>query len=231
MNWRHIKPFLWGGTTILGLALLYWVLRRYDLADLSAAIASFPRLNLVAATLFTLGSIACLSAGEMLGARYAGLRVPPARNALVVLAALGIGHSIGLAALSSGAVRLRMYGRSGGRPDAVARLLLFAGITIAFGLLLTASWATLARSDVISDLLGISPATAITVLGLLPLAVALAYVAACRRYEGTIFRLWRLSLPVPPARLAAGQLLAGTANFLCVSAALYFCLAPFNEAA
>lgn len=229
MTWRHLMPWLWAVTTVLGIFLLIWVLRRYDPAELRSAILSFPVSRLVPAALFAAGSFACLWAAEILAARYAGLGVSPGRNAVVVVAALGIGHSIGFAAFSSGAVRLRMYGRSGVAPAAVARMILFAGITVGFGLALTAFWATLARPGVVAGMVGVRPVIALSIAGVAPV-LALLYVTACWLFPAATLRLWRMSLHMPPAPLAAAQLLVGTLNFSCVAAAVYFCLAPFVQA-
>src|SRR5256885_13230618 len=99
---------------LVGIFLLYRVFRQHDLREIVDAIGRLPAINVGAAALLTGGSYICLTLSECLSLRYArGCRLPMSRIWLVTLASLGIGHSVGLSAVSSGAVRYRMYSRSG----------------------------------------------------------------------------------------------------------------------
>src|SRR5690606_34085392 len=85
------------------------------------------------AGLFTVGSFTSIAAIEYLAIRYVRRPVPPARVAATSLAAIGIGHAIGLAALSSGAIRYRMYMRAGYGVVSTGKVILFSGLSAACG--------------------------------------------------------------------------------------------------
>ncbi len=67
------------------------------------------------ALVFCAGSYICLGLFDALAVRYAGKPLALHRTAIASFCGLSIGHTVGLAALSSGAVRYRFYARLG--PD------------------------------------------------------------------------------------------------------------------
>src|SRR4051812_25484166 len=109
---------------LVGAYLLYRVFQKHDLNEIMEAIGELPAKNILACALFSAGSYACLTVSEYLSLRYARAnRLSFGRMAVVTFASLGIGHSVGLSAVSSGAVRYRMYSRSGLDGEAVAKIM------------------------------------------------------------------------------------------------------------
>jgi len=225
---RHVLRWLQIGTALVGAVLLYRVLRQHDLHEIAAAIAKIPALNVVMAVLCTAGSYVCLAVIEYMGILYAcRRRLAPARVMLVTLAGLGIGHSVGLAALSSGAVRYRMYTRNGLGAEAVAKILIFSGLTVIVGLLATFCIVAVSHGAAIGAFLHLPPAGLRLMVAAL-VALGGAYLAVCATRRAQL-RIGPIRLRLPSLFLALGQLVVGVLNIAFMAGALYACLAPLTH--
>ncbi len=215
----------------LGLAgfLLYRTLSRYSLEQLIASVTAIPLVRLLSAGGFAAGSYLCLTGFDYLALRYAGQPLPYPKAALASFTSLSLGHNIGFAFLSSGAVRYRFYTRWGLTAGQVAKVILFCGLTVGLGLTILGGAALLIRSDLAQEITGLRQPI-ILALGGLCLALAGAYLAvvALVRRPVTI-RNW--SLEVPTMRLALGQVVVGPLNFACVAACLHQALAAVADVA
>jgi uncharacterized membrane protein YbhN (UPF0104 family) len=114
--------------------LLYCSWSQYAFSDVWEALKRLPAANLSLALIFAACSYACLACNDWLGMRYAGHPLPFRQTALASFVGLSIGHNVGLAALSSGAVRYRFYSRWDVDAEEMAKLITFCGVTIALGL-------------------------------------------------------------------------------------------------
>lgn len=226
MSKRRLLSALGVIATALGLFLLYRVLRRYDFAEVLAAVTTAPLWAVALTVAFTVGSYAAMAVMEWLAVRYTRQRVRPRRIVKTTVAALGIGHSIGLVALSSGAVRYRMYQRAGLSPLAVGEIVIFSGLTVGLGLASVGGMALLWRGgDVLAEPLGI-PQAVIDAIGWAALAAVAGYIAICA-FAPRVWRFWNFHFRLPSFGTACGQAIAGTMNLLCVSGALYAALVAF----
>ena len=102
-------------------------------------------------------------------------RLPYPKAALASFTALSLGHNIGLAALSSGAVRYRFYSRWGLSTGEVAKVIVFCGVTVGLGLLILGGAALLLRSGLAVEITGLTQPVVIA-LGLGCLAVPAIYL-------------------------------------------------------
>jgi len=167
--------------------LLYRALDRYSFDQVVASVIAIPRTRLLAAGGFAAASYVCLTGFDALGVRYAGRPIAYGRVALASFTALSIGHNLGFAALSSGAVRYRFYRRWGLIAEEVARVIVFCGATVGLGLLILAGSALLLHPGLAECASGLPRATVLG-LGVVCLALAGAYVvlaALVRRQSGT----------------------------------------------
>src|SRR5690606_35204495 len=105
-------------------------LSQYRFADVLASLREISGAQLVAALGFTAASFVSLSASDALAVRYAGHRLPYPKIALASFTSVSIGHLLGFAALSSGALRYRFYSRLGLSVGDVGRVLMFCGMTV-----------------------------------------------------------------------------------------------------
>lgn len=199
--------------------LLYRTLSRYDWAELVAAVTAVSWPHLLGAIGFTAASYLALTGFDWLAVRYAGHPLAYRRVALASFTSLSIGHNIGFAALSSGAIRYRFYARWGLSGGAVARVIFFCGLTVGLGLSILGGIALLIHPDLAIEVLGLSPhAVAMTAAACLAwpalYLVLAAVVKRPLRVRGHEFRM-------PALKLALAQAVIGPLNFAFVAAALH----------
>lgn len=209
----------------VGLFLLYRVFQKNDLREVLAVVASVPPLVVIIAVIFTACSFLCIIVLESLAVRYAGQPVSAGRVVATSIAAIGVGHAIGLAALSSGAVRYRMYSHAGMNLFAVGKVVVFSGISVASGYALVGGAALLWRGEFLAPLLGF-PASVIRGFAAAILVALLIYILLCAFLRRTA-TIRRHRFRLPSLKLALGQVVASSVNLLCVAAVLYMALQSF----
>jgi uncharacterized membrane protein YbhN (UPF0104 family) len=228
MTWSTISKILGVAAALFGLWLLYRVLGRYDAAEVFGALEKLGTLDIVLAIVFAVASFAFLSLGEWCAVRHAGQKVRVRRVVRTTIAAIGIGHAVGLAALSSGAIRYRMYGRSDVALADLGKIMLFAGLTVAAGMTVVGGIAMVAQPDALAELLS-RDLWEVRAIGVFLLALAATYIVLCALDLRSI-RIKKITLALPSWRLATVQMLAGAANYAAIAGCLYACLRPFAEA-
>jgi uncharacterized membrane protein YbhN (UPF0104 family) len=215
----------------IGLAafLLYRTLSRYSMDQLFEAVAAIPVASLAAAAGFAAASYICLSGFDYLALRYVGRPLPYYKAAWTSFTSLSLGHNIGLAFLSSGAVRYRFYTRWGLSAEQVAKVIMFCGITVGLGLMVLGGAALLLRSSLAVEITGLSQSIVIA-LGTACLALPAIYLVLSA-YVRKPLKIRRWTLEMPPLRLAIGQIVIGSVNFACVAACLHQALAAVTDVA
>ena len=216
---RRVFKILAALAIVVAAFLVYRSLGRYSVEEIRLSVASIPQQRLLFAFAFVLASYTCLSGFDWLAVRYAGRALPYRQVALASFCSLSIGHNVGMAALSSGAVRYRFYSRWGLSGEQVAKVIIFCGVTVGLGLLTLAGLALTITQGRGGDLLGISEVTAVA-LGCICLLVPTLYLLICWRVERPLL-LYRWSFQPPSVWLALGQIAVGTLNFACVAACIH----------
>jgi uncharacterized membrane protein YbhN (UPF0104 family) len=226
-RWRWFAPAL--ALVLIGLAafLLYRTLSRYSVAEIAASLTSIPAGRLMLAGLFAAASYLCLTCFDFLALRYVGQRLPYPKVALASFCSLSLGHNIGFAALSSGAIRYRFYSRWGVRAGDIAKIILFCGMTVGLGLAILGALALLLRSDLAAEMTGLSQGALIGI-GVAALAAVALYVLLAAHVRKPL-RIRHWSIEMPPLRLALAQIVIGPINFACVAACLYHALAALAD--
>lgn len=208
--------------------LVYRTWSQYEFDDVVQALKALPRSNLALCLLFAACSYFCLACGDWLAVRYAGKPLPFHQTALASFTALSIGHNVGLAAMSSGAVRYRFYTRWGLVTEDIAKVIVFCGITVGLGLATLGAASLYLRPDDAARMTGLNH-TSISGVALACLMVPLIYLAMSALIRKPLrVRTWSLELPRLP--LAMGQIIVGTANFGFVAAALHQMLSAVGDA-
>lgn len=226
-NLRRLLQCLIGAAVCLAAFLVYHSLRRYSWAEVQTSVLDISGWRLMSAFLFVILSYVCLSLFDTLAVRYAGRPLAYRRTALASFTSLSIGHTVGMAALSSGAVRYRFYTRWGLTPHQVAKVIVFCGVTVGLGLATLGGLALVLDLGTSIDLPGLDREGRMAV-GTACLVVPSAYLLFCASVRRPlIIRTWRFELP--GLRLALAQVAVGTVNFICVSAALRQLLAAFTD--
>jgi glycosyltransferase 2 family protein len=224
--WRWLMAAFAVAVAALAIFLVQRQLRRYSLDDILRSVEDVPAARLAACACFVALSYAALTLFDTLGVRYAGKDIPYRRIAVASFCSLSIGHNLGFAALSTGALRMRFYTRMGLRVGDVARVILFCATTVALGLFSLAALVLLAA--VPPQEAGLSLGTA-RLLGGVCLALVLAYLALAFVARAPL-RLGGWVVPLPSPGLALAQVAVGFANFAFVAAALWQAIAAATGA-
>jgi uncharacterized membrane protein YbhN (UPF0104 family) len=207
----------------LGVWLGYRTFEERTVTEIWEAITGLPAFRLLLAFACAAGSYLCLTGFDTLAIRTLGKRVAYPKIALTSFISLGIGHTVGVAVLSSGALRYRLYSGFGLSGADVAKVILMCAITVGLGLIGLGGLSLIIQPRVDLGGVEVSPAIARSV-GVLCLAFLGLYV----------FTAWRRKTPLhvrgheirlPDVRVAMAQVALGTVNFAFVAATLYQLLA------
>lgn len=205
-----------------------WFLHR-ELTGLSLnAIVSHVRSVSIATLLASVGFAICsyvmLTGYDAAGLRYVGCRVPYLRSALTSFMAFSIGHNVGVAALSGGSIRYRLYTLAGLSALQVARLIVFISVTFGLGASGLLGIALLLLPGTETAVLSVPPGI-VKVAGGLLLAVPFVYIAFTflRRAPVTIGN-WRIEVPRPA--IAFAQVSIAAIDLMFAAATLYVLLEP-----
>ena len=224
MEYKRFIPLFAFVVFCIAVYRLYYALSAYERAKIVQAIFAIPPARLGLSAFFVAASYLSLTLFDTLAIRYIGAKLPYRRIALASFTALSIGHTIGLAAASSGAVRYRFYSHWGLGAADIAKIILFCAMTVGLGLNTLMGLSLLLQVNVAAKLLGFSPTGAIA-LGATCLLLTALYVAlaAVVRRPFTI-KHWVVSMP--SLELALAQIFIGAINVCFVAAALYELLPP-----
>jgi phosphatidylglycerol lysyltransferase len=196
-------------------------LRTVSWPELTAAVLAVPRAQIALAIVLTVLNYIVLTAYDLIAFAYIGKDLPRHRIAMTSFLAYAISNNVGFAMLSGASVRYRFYTRWGVTTEELSRIIFSYSVTFWLGLFVLGglSFATTPLSDAI-------PAHALVkTVGWLLMVVPIAYVTVTTRRR-TPLRLWKLELPMPPARLAAMQVGVSVLDWALVGAVLYVLLPP-----
>lgn len=216
---RWPRYFLAAAVTTLAVFLLHRTLSQYDWKELVNAVTAVSSGHLAGALGFTTLSYFSLTFFDYLALHYARHPLPYRRAAIASFTSLSIGHTVGLAALSSGAIRYRFYSRWGLRGSEVAQVIVFSGMTVGLGLAIVGGAALLFEPDLAMEVLGLSRAS-VHLVAAVALALPVAYVSAAALLRRAVSIRGR-EVRMPTLKLALAQLVIGPLNFVLVAAALH----------
>ncbi|WP_312934493.1 bifunctional lysylphosphatidylglycerol flippase/synthetase MprF [Pseudomonas sp.] len=207
------------------------LLSELDIYALHDAMLSVPANALIGAFAATLFGFLVLLGYEWSACRYAGTHLPARTLVMGGLSAFAIGNAIGLSMLSGGSVRYRLYARHGLGAAEVARMTVFASLSLGCALPPLAALATLSDLHSASLALGLSPlllgSIATGVLLLTALLVAGLYrrrLAEQPRPDNLLVQLGRRTLRLPSGKLTALQLLITALDVAAAATVLYLLL-------
>jgi glycosyltransferase 2 family protein len=217
---RRIAPVILGLVLVcIAAFLLHRTLSRYRIEEIEESLSRIPVSRIALAGFFAAASYLCLTGFDWLALRFVGKRLSYRRVALASFCSLSLGHNIGFAALSSGALRYRFYSRWGVSGENVAKIILFCGVTVGIGLIGLGGGVLLLRSALAAQLTGLSQST-VTGMGFVCLLILAVYLALCAGVRKPLrVRNWRFEMP--SLRLGLAQAIIGPLNFACVAACLY----------
>ena len=202
--------------------VLFRTFQRISVADVLRSMRETPARLLLLASACAAGAYLTLALYEIAVVRYVKHCIGRARPMLTAFIAFPLGHAIGQAVLSGGALRYRMYTPAGFTASEVGATVLMAGLPylLAFGLLF--DLALVFGAERLAPLFRLSSGW-LFALGLLGLAKDLGYLAFVRLRKAPI-RLGGWAVRVPSLGMTALQLLVGMLDIVLISSVLYLLL-------
>jgi phosphatidylglycerol lysyltransferase len=222
---RWKKPLGVAVSTVLA-GLAAWVLwrtfQRISFADVLANMRAVPASTLALAALCVAGAFTTLAFYEVAVVRYVKHCIGRAKPMVTAFIAFPLGHAVGQAMLSGGALRYRMYTPAGFSATEVGATVLLANLPygLAFGLLL--DLALVLESTTLEPLFRIQ-APWLFALGCAGLAKDVGYALTIwLRRKPVKLGGWAVNLPTPA--MTALQVVVGLVDIGLVSTVLYLLL-------
>jgi uncharacterized membrane protein YbhN (UPF0104 family) len=210
------------GIASLALWVLYRTFQRISLADVLAQARQVPVHTLLSAALCAFGALFTLALYEVVVVRYVKHCIGRAKPMMTAFICVPLGHAIGQAMLSGGAMRYRMYSPAGFSAMEVGATVLLCNLAygLAFSLLLMSS--LVLASERLAPLFHVSSGLLVA-LGFAGLASHVGYwLLVFFRRAPVRLGGWSVNLPTPS--LTVLQYLVGVIDVVLVSSVLYMLL-------
>ena len=224
-GWRRALPLALSlGILALALHALASEFSAHGYHAVNKAFHELDRGRIALALLFSLGSYACLVGFDAIGLRRSQRHVAPLRLVFTAFLAHAVGHTLGYAALTGGAVRWRGYGDAGLAAADIGQVVLMSTLGFVFGAWILLAFALMFEPAAAARALPIAAAT-VRVLGV---SLALGFVAllAVAGRAGRTLRIRRHELWLPDRRTILAVSALSVVELALAGAALYVLLAP-----
>jgi len=198
---------------------LWHHLRHLQFAQVWATLSSYP-------SWVVLGAVACAAASFVLLGVYEAMMLSAVgkplgwlRPMMVSTIATPIGHAVGLAALTAGAMRYRLYAREGVSKGQVAKLVVLSAMPFFLGMMLLIDLVLIFGAPQASQALHLPESLLIGIgcVGLLKDAAVLVFAAVRKKP----FSLGKLYIGPPSLTLTLMQWVLGVVEILLVATVLY----------
>lgn len=222
----RIKTYLGVGASVLIACLAAWVLwrtfQRISVADVIQKMREVPAGALLFAAACAAGAFTTLALYEVVVVRYVKHCIGRAKPVITALIAFPLGHAVGQAMLSGGALRYRMYTPAGFSAMEVGATVLLCNLPYALGFGLLFDLALVFGAERLAPLFRISSQW-LFALGCVGLAKDVGYVLFVKLRKAPI-RLGGWAVNLPPLRLTLLQFLVGIVDVVFISSVLYVLL-------
>ena len=207
---------------VLGFAAIHKLTAEIRLSEVRAAFSALGWSQLSVAIGLTIVSYIALTFYDSIALKVIGHPLPWRTAAVASFTSYTISHNVGLAMLTGGSARYRVYSRAGLDEAAVARIVLIAGVTFWAGVIAVACLSMAIHPGTLPIVTWTMPPLLERGVGIVIPLVMLGIVLR-HRQGGSIGLLgWRL--PLPNWRQALALLLVSTVDLAAASAALFVLL-------
>jgi uncharacterized membrane protein YbhN (UPF0104 family) len=222
---RHRQAWKWLGRVFIAVivALAAWLLLRLlrdvDWNEVMLTLAAYPATTLASAAVLVACSYLLYGAYDLLGRHYTHHTLSRRTTAAIAFVAyacnLNLGPIVGAVGL-----RLRLYMRYGVRAAQVARIVGLSFVTNWSGYLLLGGAVLALRQFELPPSMAIGTG-ALQVLGVLMMALPLAYVVACARSRRREWHVRGHHFRLPAAHTAALQVACACANWAAIAGVIW----------
>jgi phosphatidylglycerol lysyltransferase len=208
---------------VAAIVVLYHQLQATRPAEVLDRLAGMPAASIVAAVLLTALSYLVLTCYDFLALRYVRRKLRAREVLFASFTAFAFSNSIGVALLSGGSVRYRMYSALGLRAVEIGEIVVFCTLSYALGVCLDAGL-MLVIVPAMAGVLHV-PRSLALLIGAALVAVPTLYLAATLIRRRPI-RLGRYHLRLPSVRIGVAQIALASIDQVLAGAVLYALLAP-----
>lgn len=213
-------------------AVAVWVLvgmvREYDMRDVWVAFQGIPPHRIAYAALSTIGIYAIMGTYDMLAVVYFKHNLSFPRVFFASLIASIFSYAVGLALVTGGAVRYRIYSDAGLKSGEIAKIIAFGFSTFTLCLLLISGITMLIAPDTLASLIFL-PSASVQAIGFLLLVPVAAYLITSLLHAGQDIRIFGKTVHVPSFGISLSQILMSGGEVVLTGCVLYFLLPPSNE--
>jgi len=208
-----------------------WVLsslvQRIHLSEIINYIRQLPSISVALGVSLTIASYSLLTLYDLLSVRYAQSNLSYRSIAPISFSAFAVGHNVGMASISGGAIRYRAYSSIGLSTMQIAKIILLIPITFVLGASLLIGGVFIFEPQEALFTLPIS-ATAVRALGVVLVLLVLAYLILARFFKLPLtIKTHQFSLP--SFSIALCQVLVSSLDLVIASAVLYVLLPDFSS--
>jgi uncharacterized membrane protein YbhN (UPF0104 family) len=228
--WRrwlgHVPPLLGVLLLLVAVYVVQKEFRHLKLDDIESALQRIPHTWLLLGFGITICAYLVLTMYDLLGAIYAGHRLPYRRIAFASFCAYALSHNLGFSAVSGGAVRFRLYAGWGLTPLQIGKLVAFCSLTFGLGGMVIGGAALLFEPRAMPFIGLRFPIWLLHGIGGMMWAVVASYVTLASRL-GEIC-LFGHVLRLPSLPMAMLQVLVATVD-VSTTASIFYALLPHGH--
>ncbi len=223
---KRITPFI--SIVFFGLALWFLdhELRQYDLSEVTQQLSLIPNSYILFSVILSFLSYLVLTAYDGLGVKYIGEDLSSGRIIRAGFIGYAFSHNIGLALITGGSIRYRIYSAWGFSVFQVTQIVAFSAFTLWIGFCSVAGLSLLLATPTLPDDVTV-PFVSLRVFGIILLLMVVAYLWASASFKNEIsFKGW--SFKFPNLSLSVKQVFLASVDWLMAASVLYILL-PESE--
>ncbi|OED42358.1 hypothetical protein AB833_06820 [Chromatiales bacterium (ex Bugula neritina AB1)] len=224
------QPWLPGVLSLIvfvaALVVVYRSLHGVRLDEVKLQLSQIGGLSVAAAIVLTLCSYFLITLYDYLALKHVGFPMTWARMMPTAFSASAIGHNVGFAALSGGAIRYRGYSMAGLDPARITGVVVFCVITyfvggsLLLGVVLLTEPASVLQNIVVP---GLSIGLSIQVLGVVCIVGSLTYVL-WSLVPGSAIKVGALQIKLPRVVIVLWQIALGATDVFLAAFIMYLLL-------
>src|SRR5699024_9757111 len=222
---KKITPFI--SIIFFGAALwfLHQELKQYEISEITSQLSDISSIHILISLVVSFLSYIVLTGYDALGVKYIGKKLAPGKIMRAGYVGYAFSHNIGLALITGGSIRYRIYSTWGFTGLEVTQIVGFSAFTLWIGFCMVAGLSLLFATPIIPGF-AISY-TYLRVLGVSLLLMVIGYLLASAKLKKE-YSLWNWSFNFPSLSLAIKQTAIASADWLMAASVLYVIL-PFGE--
>lgn len=212
---------------VFALWFLNQELQEYAVADIVAQLSAIPNKYILFSLVLSALSYLLLTGYDALGVHYIGEELGTGKIVRAGFVGYAFSHNIGLALITGGSIRYRIYSAWGFSGLQVTQIVAFSAFTLWIGFCSVAGLALLFATPNLPS--GVElPFVSLRVLGIILLIMVVGYVIASAKFKDEFsFKSWTFRFP--DLKLSLQQVAIASVDWLLMGSVLYVLLPDFSN--